>query len=205
MLLQSGGKVKTATIVGLAVACLLGSSADANDECLCPPGSRVPYSIDLHLYQANPSQPITSPLDLRNYAGSGRILKEWKVVERSDHVYKISGLVISDNAGTRGKGTPILIGNIEVSDRLTLMTRTDDDGHFEILVDNGTYAERKRRAEAAAEAMGTKLISYGLGEDPTDHATIYRNRKYLYIGDSGIDLYRYEIPYDKTTAPMNDE
>jgi len=162
--------------------------AIANDM---PGGERVAYSIELNLFKAEASALSTSPLDFKRVPGAGRLLKEWKLVKVSEHVYEVSGIVNNDNSGMVEKDSAVFIGNIEVNDLLRLTTKTNVKGYFKFTIDNRTFENKKKDGLL----KGFVLISQNKHEEKFKQETIYLRKKYLYFGESGVDLYRYEIPY----------
>ena len=181
----------------LATALLLAFPAMARSGELPVAGkTRVAYSVNLTHFRARPTKQSDSPLLGRRIPGTGRVLSEWRLVKIDEHVYELSGTVRDDNAFFPKKGAAVLIGNISANDILHLVAKTDATGRFSVRLDNRTFAQRKQ----AIEKAGGTLIRMD-GGHPEDQEMLYRRNKYLYLGESNVDLYRYEIPYNDAEEP----
>ena len=179
----------TLLLSGLITRC----HADPMNENLplMPKGERVPYSCNLTQFKAIPSASTTSPLDDKRIPGAGRLLREYTAIRTAEHIYEISGIVLDDNVGVPKENASVFIGNIETDNTLTLVARTDKQGHFFFRINNKTAAQMRQWAESRGFTVGN-ISAVGSSQE-----VIFNNRKYLYVGESDVDLYRYEIPYQK--------
>jgi hypothetical protein len=163
-------------------------------EPTVPKGYRVPYSIDRSIFTVRRSSPAeTDPGSFagRRTPGGGCALREWKVAKMADHVYRISGTVVDDNAGLPVPDAAILVGNISICPQLRLLATADEDGAFRIEIDNRTWEQLK------ADAQAHGFVAWRDEDDPPlPQDIIYSMHRYLYVGQSYYDLYRYEIPYE---------
>ena len=150
---------------------------------------RIAYSVNLSHFKAHPTEPSISPLLDKRVPGAGRLLDEWRLVKLNENVYELSGTVYNDNSYFPADGAAVLLGNIAVSDTLRLVAKTDAKGRFKVSLDNRTFAQYKREVEAE----GYIVVRIDKGK-PETQEMIYLKNRYLYIGDSDVDLYRYEIP-----------
>ncbi|MEI6810049.1 MAG: hypothetical protein WCN95_15130 [bacterium] len=180
---------------------LFGMRALADDVPL--KARQIPFACDRTHVIAQPTKTMTDSRHFwRNTPGAGRCLRRWTIRQERAYVFRIEGTITDDNVGFPVAGADIYVGNLGVTNVLDHYGTSQTNGHFQISVSIATWDD-VRQTMPTNNTWRTIPTNYWTATDPSNnyptatHETLKRDRRYLYVGCDGVDLYQYEIPYEK--------
>ena len=180
---------------------MLTTSLRAADEY--PKFHRVEFACDRSTVAAYPT--TSNHVDIidrdSRIPGAGRFISHWNTYKDAPYLLRIDGTIVSDNSASPVPDADLYVGNLQETNILHHYGTSGTNGYFSIWVSIETVDDFKKRLPADVRMAVARSSSWA----HATHESMKKALRYLYVGRDGIDLYEYEIPYDKAepSAPAN--